>query len=202
MAWQLDQVSAVRAMTNITKRMRRCAEATPWRLSLSSRHSSARCRRHLIGFRSWAAFSGRLGELPMRINDELARDAGVEVFVTFRRPLETDHLDIDDLGDGQSVPEDRLHELPIVLQHRRLAGMERVRLCPAETEAQAEIAVFGCLLLRARIIGHIQAGNADRARGPRDLHQAVEHNSRRLDDVAVRTLCFCFEADAIDRAVD
>src|SRR6266566_7854331 len=90
----------------------------------------------------------RFGELPVRIDDELVRDAGVEVLVTFRRLLKTDHLDIDDLGDGQSVPEYRLHELPIVLQHRRLAGMERVRLCPAKTEAQAEIAAFGCLLLR------------------------------------------------------
>jgi len=44
------------------------------------------------------------------------------------------------------------------IQHRRLAGMEGVGLCPAETEAQAKVAMFGCLLLRTRIIGHIQPG--------------------------------------------
>src|SRR5882757_2875755 len=79
--------------------------------------------------------SGRLGELPVRIDDEFVCDAGVEIFVAFRRLLEIDDLDIYDLGDGQSVPEDRLHELPVVFQHRRLAGVEGVGLCPAETEA-------------------------------------------------------------------
>ena len=53
----------------------------------------------------------------MRIDDELVRDAGVEVLVALRRLLKTDHLDIDDLGDGQSVPKDRLHKLAVVFQH-------------------------------------------------------------------------------------
>ena len=75
----------------------------------------------------------------MRIDDELVRDAGVEVFVTFWRLLKIDHLDIYDVGDGQSVPKYRLHELPIVFQHGRLAGMERVRFCPTETEAKARL---------------------------------------------------------------
>src|SRR5882757_10201510 len=99
--------------------------------------------------------SGRLRESPVRIDDEFACDAGVEGFVAIRRLLKTDHLDVDDLGDGQSVPKYRLHKLPVVLQHRRLAGVEGVGLCPAETEAKAEVTVFGCLLLRARIVGHI-----------------------------------------------
>src|ERR1700674_480513 len=90
---------------------------------------------------------GRLAELPVRIDDEFVCDAGVEVFVAFRRLLKIDHLDIDDLGDGQSVPKYRLHKLPVVFQDRCLAGMEAVGLCPAETEAQAEGAMLGCLLL-------------------------------------------------------
>src|ERR1700732_5508897 len=68
--------------------------------------------------------SGRLGKLPVRIDDEFAGDAGVEGFVAFRRLLKTDHLDIDDPGDRQPVPEYRLHQLPVVFPHRRLAGVE------------------------------------------------------------------------------
>ena len=86
----------------------------------------------------------------MRIDDELARDAGVEVLVAVRRLFKTDHLDIDDLSDRQFVPKDRLHELPVVFQHRRLAGVEAVGLGPAETETQAEVALFGCLDLPAK----------------------------------------------------
>src|SRR5229473_6267087 len=86
----------------------------------------------------------RLGKLPVRIDDEFAGDAGVEVLVAFRRLVEADYLDIDDLGNRQPVPEYRLHQLPVVFQHRRLAGMEGVGLGPAETEPQAEVAMFGC----------------------------------------------------------
>ena len=42
----------------------------------------------------------------MRIDDELAGGTGVEVFVTLRRLVELDHLDVDDLGDRQPVPQD------------------------------------------------------------------------------------------------
>ena len=38
--------------------------------------------------------------------------------------------------------------------------------------------------------------------GARDLHQAVENDSRRFDDFAVGSLRLCFEADAIDRGID
>src|SRR5258708_6527439 len=73
---------------------------------------------------------------------------------------------------------------------------------PAQTETQAEATKFGCLLLRTRIAGHIQAGNAYCAGCPRDLHQAVEHDSGRFDDPAVCTLRLGLEADAVDCAVD
>src|SRR6266850_1893577 len=129
----------------------------PW-LMLSSISAVGRCSRAAV--RAFAIarsdlalpFLGGLGELPVRIDDELVRDAGVEVFVAVRGLLKTNHLDVDDLSDGQSVPKDRLHELPVVFQHRRLASMEGMGLCPAEAETQAEIAVFGCLLLRPRIV--------------------------------------------------
>src|SRR5260370_28705715 len=80
------------------------------------------CRRH----RSSAPISGRPGELPVWIDDELVRHARVEGLVAFRRLLEVDHLDIDDLGDRQFVPADRLHELPVIFQDRRLACVENV----------------------------------------------------------------------------
>src|SRR4029077_9950746 len=150
----------------------------------------------------WRVDLSRPRQLPVRIDNELICDTGVEVFVAFRRLLKIDHLDIYDLGDRQSVPEYRLHELPIVLEHRRLAGMERVRFCPAETEAKTEVAMFGSLLLRARIVGHIQAGNANRAGCPGDFHQTVEHDGRRFDDFAVCSLSLRFKADAVDRGID
>src|SRR5882757_9542263 len=146
--------------------------------------------------------SGRLRESPVRIDDEFACDAGVEGFVAFRRLLKTNHLDIDDLGDRQPVPKYRLHELPIVFQYWRLAGVERMGFCPAETEAQAEVALFGCLLLRAGIVGYIETGNSDRAGCPGDFHQAVQYDRRRFDDLAVGSLRLRFEADAVDRAID
>ena len=79
----------------------------------------------------------------------------------------------------------RLHELPVVFQDRRLAGVEAVGLRPAETQAKAEIAMLGCLLLCARILGHVQTGDADGTGCAGDLHQAVQHDGRRFDDVAV-----------------
>jgi hypothetical protein len=40
--------------------------------------------------------------------------------------------------------------------------------------------MFGCLFLYARVVGHIQAGNADRTGCPGNLHRAVQNHSRRL----------------------
>src|SRR5437763_9276185 len=47
---------------------------------------------------------GRLGGLPVRIDDEFVCDACVEVFVAFRHLLKIDHPDIDDLGNGGVCP--------------------------------------------------------------------------------------------------
>jgi hypothetical protein len=62
--------------------------------------------------------------------------------------------------------------------------------------------MFGCLLFRAWIVGHIQARNADRAGCPGDFHQAVQHDRRRFDGIAVSFLRLCFEADTVDRTID
>src|SRR6266581_3062788 len=45
--------------------------------------------------RGWPrSILGRLGKLPVRIDDEFVGDAGVEGLVAFRRLLKIDHLDI------------------------------------------------------------------------------------------------------------
>jgi hypothetical protein len=81
--------------------------------------------------------------LPVWIDDVFICDASVEGLVAFRRLLEANHLGIDDFRDRQSVSE----PASAAGQHRRRAGMEGVGLGPAETKRQAEIAMFGCLLL-------------------------------------------------------
>lgn len=59
----------------------------------------------------------------MWIDDVFICDPGVEGLGAFRRLLDIDHLDIDDFSDGRSSC------LPVVLQHRRLAGVEGIGLC-------------------------------------------------------------------------
>src|SRR6202020_2152132 len=67
-------------------------------------------------------------------------------------------------------------ELAIVAQDGRLAGMEGVRLGPAETEAKTEVAGLGGLVVRAGIFGDIQSRYADGASRPDDLHRLVQHD--------------------------
>ena len=75
----------------------------------------------------------------MRVDDEFVRDAGIEIPVALGGLVEGDDLDVDDVADRQPVPQDRLHQLPVVLQHRGLPGVEAVRLRPAEAEAKAQM---------------------------------------------------------------
>ena len=70
----------------------------------------------------------------MRVEDELHGSPLVEIGIAFGRLLERDHLRIDDVRDGDAIVQDRLHELTIVAQDRRLAGKEGMRFRPAETE--------------------------------------------------------------------
>src|SRR5882757_2210858 len=146
--------------------------------------------------------SSYLCDFPVRVDDKLVRDAGVEGLIALRRLVEGNHLDIDDVGDRQRVPQDRLHELPIVLDDRSLSGVETVGFCPAETQAKAEIAKLGCLLLCSRIFSHIQTGDADGAGRAGDLHEAIQHDSRRFDDMATAAVPLGLEPDAVDGAID
>src|SRR6266850_3201038 len=138
----------------------------------------------------------------MRVDDEFVRCTGIETPIALRRFVETDDLHIDDFSYRKPIPQNGLHELAVVSQHRRLPGMDTVRLGPTETEAKAQLAMFCSFVLRSRIIRHIKSGNADRTRSSRDLHQTVEHHRRRFDHLASGTGTPGLEPDAIDAAVD
>src|SRR5260370_24055116 len=138
----------------------------------------------------------------MRIDYEFVRYPGIEIPVALGCLVEADHLDVNDLADREPAALDCLHQLSVVLQHRGLPGVPTVGFCPTEAEAQAQHSTLCRLLLCTGVIGHVEPGNADRTGRARDLHQAIQHDRRRFDDVTIRSLAFGLEADAIDRTVD
>src|SRR5688572_14115438 len=90
--------------------------------------------------------SGRFS-VAVRIENELHRRALIEIGIAFGCLLKRDHLRIDDVRDWDAIVEDRLHELAIVAQDRRLlAGKEGMRLRPAEPEIEGKRA-FRCLFV-------------------------------------------------------
>jgi len=95
-------------------------------------------------------FQAGLGELPVRVDDELARNAGVEGLCSPSGAcsrLITLTLTILAMGSlSQSIACIRWRCISATASGR----CERVGLCPAETEAQAEVAMFGRLLLSLR----------------------------------------------------
>ena len=95
--------------------------------------------------------------------------------------------------------QDGLHKLAVVFQDGRLAGVEAVRFCPAETEAHLEISLLGAFVVGAGILGDVEAGDADAACGAYDRHERVEDGCRGFS--AILSLGFGFEADGIDRGV-
>ena len=94
--------------------------------------------------------------------------------------------------------QDRLHELAIIAQDRRLAGKEGMRFRPAETEIERQRAFRGLFVVRPGILGYIEARNTNRARVACDLHHLVEHDGRLLAARMTTSL----EAHRIDGAVD
>src|ERR1700732_4729088 len=99
---------------------------------------------------------GRREHVAVRVDNEFVRHAGVEAPVAIGRLVEADHLDVDDFGDGKPIPENRLHQLPVVLQYRRLAGVETMGLGPAKAEPKAQSSSFRGFLLRPRIISYVE----------------------------------------------
>src|SRR5258705_10512092 len=79
--------------------------------------------------------------------------------------------------------------------------METVRLGPTQAKPKAQLAMPGGFIFRSWIIRHIKSVDADRTRSPRDLHETVEHDCRRFDDVTARASTLGIEADTIDPTV-
>ena len=97
--------------------------------------------------------------------------------------------------------EDRLHEAPVVLHHRALAGDEDVRLREPEAEAHRQRALLGRFVDGTRITGDVEPGDAEAAAGPRDVHERVEHG-RGCFVPGVLAVSAGLEADGVDAAVD
>jgi hypothetical protein len=91
--------------------------------------------------------------------------------------------------------EDCLHELAVVLQYRGLTRVEAVRLRPAEAEAHLEIALLCGFVVRAGIVGYVEAGDADASGGADDRHEGVKDCGRGF--LAFLALSAGFEADGV-----
>lgn len=107
----------------------------------------------------------------MRVDDELLRYTGIELSVSCRSLIQADDLYAYNLGDVDAIPHDCLHQRPVVLHYRRLAGMEAVRLGPAQAEADTQGADLGRSIRRPRVFGHIQTRNTNLACDASYLHQ-------------------------------
>src|SRR6266545_601644 len=104
------------------------------------------------------ARSGGGGD-PVGVEDELPCRPLIEVPVTLRSVLQGDDRGVDRVGDLGPVVEDHLHQQPVVPLDRTLPGGERVRLGPAQPDADPELSDLGVLVDPARVTGHIQPGN-------------------------------------------
>ena len=134
------------------------------------------------------------------IEDEFLGGAFVEVRVALCCLIEWDDGGVDDLGDGKAVVQDSLHELAIVFEDGSLAGVEAVRFSPAEAEPYLEVTGLRGFVDAARIVGDIEAGDADGAGWANDGHEGVEDGGGGL--LAVFSLGAGFEADAVDGGID
>src|SRR4051812_4259720 len=81
--------------------------------------------------------SGRSDHL-VGVDDKLRCSAFIEIFITARGFIQRNCLDVDCLRDLNLVVKDRLHQLAVVFDDGALARRERVRLRPAQTDADPE----------------------------------------------------------------
>src|SRR5208282_2488580 len=105
---------------------------------------------------------------------------------------------IDDFGDRQTIVQQRHHELPIVAQDGRLAGVEGVRLGPTEAQPKTEVAGFGGLVVGAGIFGDIQSRYADGPSWPDDFHSLVQNDGGLI----AASVALGFETHRIDDRIN
>src|SRR5262245_38914005 len=117
----------------------------------------------------------------MRVDDVLLRSAFVKILVSAWGFIQRDDRRVDSLCDLDLVVQNSLHQLPVVAQHRALAGVEGVGLGPSESDSNAEVADFGIGIDAARVAGDIEAGNAEGAAGACDFHDGVEYGRGSFD---------------------
>ena len=83
-----------------------------------------------------SSFSSQAGDAQLEkavgIKDKLLGCSFVESGIALRGVAERKNGGVYDFCNGQAVMQDGLHELAVVLQHRRLASVEAVRFRPAE----------------------------------------------------------------------
>src|SRR6266542_1173762 len=99
------------------------------------------------------------------------------------------------------VIKNRVHELPVILHHRALTGLECMGLGPSKADADAEISGLGVIVHAARVVSHVKSWNAQFSAGLRNGHERIEHRGGPFDHclLAVTTR---LEPDAIHRALD
>ena len=73
----------------------------------------------------------------MRIENEFARGAFIEVGVSAWRVLEWNHRRIDSLCRLRPPVQNGHHQLPVIAHYRALPGREGVRFRPAQADADA-----------------------------------------------------------------
>jgi hypothetical protein len=78
----------------------------------------------------------------MWIQNELLCHARIKLPVSNRRLTQGEDRSVDNLGDLQTIMEDGLHQLAVVLEHRSLAGVEPMRLRPSEPEPHFKLPVL------------------------------------------------------------
>src|SRR5215208_248066 len=116
-----------------------------------------------------SSFSAVLGvDVAVRVEDVLLGRALVEVLVAFWGLIKGDDRGVDGVGDVGLVVQNAHHQAAVVLLDRALSGEEGVALGPTETEPDLERTLLGLWISRARVAGHVQTRDAQRAAGPRN----------------------------------
>src|SRR5580698_3795134 len=92
-----------------------------------------------------------------------------------------------------------LHELTVVLQHRRLAGMEMQRLRPSFADTNLQNPLL-CFFVRGSwIFDHVETRNSNSAGNERDVHKLIEYCGRcRL---ALGSCCARFKTYSVDGGI-